>query len=793
MCIRLQLFPSMASTFLKRLVLGCHVLCLTQHAQSIHLPRSYDTVWTTQSTNASGSMPVGGGDVGLNLWAESGEVLFYIAKSGAFDENNSLLKLGRVRLSFTPNPFAPNASVFEQRLNINDGYVTIKGDHSTEVRLWVDVDTSAIHTEVTSSVPLNLTAGFESWRTQGHQMVSGEQQQTSWGVNDVPQLPLPYQHPDRVSYASGGVLSYHHNVETPLFNFQVTQQNLTSIDPDSLWNPMRNNTFGAFMTSPQLKPGSITNGTYLNTSFISYNLASTAPSKSFQLYIATGQVQTAKVENWITGLMNNASLSQTASQADTIDWWHSFWDRSYIVINPDAPPTDPGFQVGKNYHYFRYMMACNAKGQYPTRFNGGLFTFDPVLVSGGRGFTPDYRKWSGGTFTTQNQRLLYWPLLKSGDFDIMTQQFDFYNNISPTSRKLGQLYFGLDVGLTSEQIDNTGLPNVYEYNANAYSDGSQRTSLYPEGIVFNDWLSWLNDAANEFADMILQANLYGGIDVAPWISFIEYQLAWFDEYYQQRNGLDENGTLIIYPSSGAETYKLALNPASTVSGLRKTISDLLQTSPGLVKGNTSYYEGYFSRVPTTPMQPCPGASADLVCIAPAMNYSFAMNDEPTAMYSVFPWGEYGLGQPTNLSYAMHTYFNDTESADYHGTYGWRQDQIWFARMGLTDLAANNTISRFSDSTTFRFPTFKGPNYDWPPDLNHYGSASIGLQEMLMQTFARNNTQIRLLPAWPSEWTGYFKLLAPFQTTVSANITGPSVSNLKVTPASREADIVYGSE
>ncbi|KAK1967055.1 hypothetical protein LY78DRAFT_607389 [Colletotrichum sublineola] len=781
----------MASTILKRLVLGCQVLCWVQGTQSIQLPSSYDTVWTTQSANASGSMPVGGGDVGLNLWVESGEVLFYIAKSGAFDENNSLLKLGRVRLSFNPNPFAANASRFEQRLNINDGYATIKGDHSTEIKIWVDMDTSAIHTEVTSAVPLNLTAGFESWRTQGHQMVANEQQQTSWGVNAVPQLPLPYQRPDTISHASGGVLSYHHNIESPLFDFQVNQQNLTSIDPDSLFNPMRDNTFGVFMMSPQLKPDSITNGTYINTSFTSYNLASSSPSTSFQLSIATGQAQTTNVEEWISGLVNDASLSQTANQADTIDWWHSFWDRSYIIINPDAPATDPGFQVGKNYQYFRYMMACNAKGKYPTRFNGGLFTFDPILVRGQESFTPDYRKWSGGTFTAQNQRLLYWPLLKSGDFDIMAQQFNFYSNISPTSRKLGQLYFGLDVGLTSEQIDNTGLPNVYEYDANAY-DGATRTSLYPEGILFNDWLSWLSDAANEFADMVLQANLHGGVDVAPWISFIEYQLAWFDEYYQQRNGLEENGTLIIYPASGAETYKLALNPASTVTGLRKTIRDLLQVAPSLVKGNTSYYESYFARVPETPMHPCPGAE-DLVCIAPATNYSFTMNNEPTAMYSVFPWGEYGLGQPTNLSYAMHTYFNDSQSASYNGTYGWRQDQIWFARMGLTDRAASNTIDRFADSTAYRFPTFKGPNYDWSPDMNHYGSASIGLQEMLMQTFAKNNTQIRLLPAWPSEWTGYFKLLAPFQTTVAANITGSSVSDLKVTPASREADIVYGTE
>ena len=31
--------------------------------------------------------------------------------------------------------------------------------------------------------------------------------------------------------------------------------------------------------------------------------------------------------------------------------------------------------------------------------------------------------------TAQNQRLVYWPMLKSGDFDMMPSQFDFYNRM----------------------------------------------------------------------------------------------------------------------------------------------------------------------------------------------------------------------------------------------------------------------------------------------------------------------------------------------------------------------------
>jgi Domain of unknown function (DUF5703) len=36
---------------------------------------SYNIVWNSQSKNASESMPCGGGDIGMNVWVEKGELL----------------------------------------------------------------------------------------------------------------------------------------------------------------------------------------------------------------------------------------------------------------------------------------------------------------------------------------------------------------------------------------------------------------------------------------------------------------------------------------------------------------------------------------------------------------------------------------------------------------------------------------------------------------------------------------------------------------------------------------------
>ncbi|KEY70712.1 hypothetical protein S7711_09880 [Stachybotrys chartarum IBT 7711] len=291
--------------------------------------------------------------------------------------------------------------------------------------------------------------------------------------------------------------------------------------------------------------------------------------------------------------------------------------------------------------------------------------------------------------------------------------------------------------------------------------------------------------------MILLANLYSGFDVKPYLPFIENQLAWFDQFYQKQlsstdvfplNGLDGDEKLVLYPAAGAETYMNAYNPSSTISGLRKVIRDLLEVGEFEVE-DRNYYEGFLNRIPATPLRTQQGHTT----ISPALAYSRIRNSETTQLYPVFPWGEYGLGLP-NLTVALDTWTYDTETQGFKQNYGWKQGNIWLARMGVTDEAAKMTEERFADSTQFRFPTFKGPHFDWVPDMNHYGSSAIGLREQLMQTTAGDS--IRLLGAWPDRWSARFKLWAPGDTTVAGVVEAGEVSDLVVQPESRLGDIVY---
>jgi alpha-L-fucosidase 2 len=92
-------------------------------------------------------MPVGNGDLALNVWTEqSGDIVLLLAKSDAWSENGQLLKLGRVRVKLTPNPFAAPASV-TQTLKLESGEIQIQAGKSVAL-LWVDANRPVVHLEI---------------------------------------------------------------------------------------------------------------------------------------------------------------------------------------------------------------------------------------------------------------------------------------------------------------------------------------------------------------------------------------------------------------------------------------------------------------------------------------------------------------------------------------------------------------------------------------------------------------------------------------------------------------------
>jgi len=134
---------------------------------------SCNVVWTTPSADSSGSMPLGNGDLGANVWVEAnGDLLAYLSKTDAWDATGRLLKLGRLRVHLDPNPFAAGRP-FRQTLRLRQGEILIEAAPVT-VRVWADAHAPVLRVEAASEQPLSVTVGLEVWRTAPRTLTGGE-------------------------------------------------------------------------------------------------------------------------------------------------------------------------------------------------------------------------------------------------------------------------------------------------------------------------------------------------------------------------------------------------------------------------------------------------------------------------------------------------------------------------------------------------------------------------------------------------------------------------------------------
>lgn len=730
-----------------------------------------NVVWTTQSNNSAESMPVGGGDIGLNLWVENGEVYLYIARSGTFDENNTLLKLGRIKLQFSPNPFA--GQTFKQELILKDGYASISGANGkikSEIKVWVDVFKPVIHIDIQSNAKITTTANYESWRFEDRVTTGKENNQNSykWAPQGVVKTLK-----DEIAFKDGGVQFYHQNQSQTVFDVTVKQQSLSEYQT-ALYNPLKNLIFGGIMTGKNMVAAGNDAGTYLSTPFQGWKLKSKTPATSEHLTIALNTSTTSAVATWEKEL--NSTLHHAKNdQQNSIKWWNDYWNKSFIYIQAKDEAAN---QTGRNYQLFRYMLGCNAFGKYPTKFNGGLFTFDPQLTDSALKYTPDFRNWGGGTHTAQNQRLVYWPMLKTGDFDMMAPQFDFYLGLVRNAEIRTQAAWGHKGASFTEQLENFGLPNPAEY-------GWKRPADFNKGMEYNAWLEYEWDTVLEFCMMILETERYDKRNIEKYLPLIESSLTFFKEHYtylaKQRGAkaLDGEGHLVLYPGSGAETYKMAYNATSTIAALKTVLQRLIE-SPSLPENKRSEWAAMLKTIPEISFR----SFQEHTTIAPAKTWERINNTESPQLYPVYPWGIYGIGKP-GLDTAINTFKYDTDVLKFRSHIGWKQDNIFAARLGLTDEAARLTTLKLKDSGR-RFPAFWGPGFDWTPDHNWGGTGMIGLQEMLMQS---DGKKIYLFPAWPADWNVHFKLYAPYQTTVEGTLKAGKLIDLKVLPESRKKDII----
>ena len=741
-----------------------------------HLLDNDNVVWTSPSKDYNGSMPIGNGELAANVWVEpTGDLIFYLAKSDAWTGGGpdpELVKLGRVRVRLD-KPLFQAGSEFRQALDLKTGSITIDASvvgQKRSVRFWIDANRPVVHVDIQSSVACTAEIALESWRAEGKWLHGGAQKDVI--------LPSDGQ----------SVRWYQRNVHS-VFADSFKGQHLGEI-VGQFHDPLMNRTFGGLMTGEGLK------------SKDKQTLVTSEPARTIHVSIHALTAQTATPEEWLAQLNRQRQLAEAVSVEkawpDHVKWWQEFWQRSWVYVAPREDSiknaatslipsntltndSDDAFEVSRAYALQRWVQACAGRGNYPIKFNGSLFTVDGMDVHWkypeGQYCGPDYRRW-GGPYWFQNTRLIYWPMLASGDYDQMAPLFNMYRNMLPLLKERTRRYFGHDGVFFSETTQMWGLNRNCDF-------GKDNPDVYPTCA----YMKYYWDGGLELSSMLVAYYLNTGDEAfvkETLLPIADQVVIFYDQHYKRT----PEGKLHISPSQSLETWHTAEDPLPVIAGLRTVLTGLLELPESLTTGQQrERWRRLLGELKELPMAEDAGSK----WLNPAHVYSNKRNAENCELYAIFPYPIYGVGKP-GLEVGRETYARRANKR----TGGWQQDAIQAALLGLSDLAKTCLVQNVTTENLMgganekknrpdsRFPAFWGPNFDWIPDQCNGSVIEMALQQMLMQT---DGKKIHLLPAWPKDWNADFKLHAPYQTTVEGRVKNGELVDLKVTPESRRKDII----
>ena len=721
--------------------------------------KEYNVVWSSPSEDAYGSMPIGNGDIGLNIWAQTDGLLFYISKTDAWDSHCRLLKLGRVRVSLTPNPFT-NVP-YRQTLDLPNAEIRIetgKDQQRVDLRIWVDANHPVIHIEAEGASNFEIRVDLEVWRTSRREITDATEAEGAYTFHDNKKDPLIVE-PDTVVPGRKDRIVWYHRNERSVWELTMKSQFLDELIP-SLKDPLLHRTFGAAITGAGL------------VSAGDASLKSERPGRSFSIDIHPLTAQTDTPGTWLRQLdrhvKNVGHLSKANRLAAHRRWWTDFWNRSWIRVTTSLS----SFAVTQGYALQRFINACGGRGAQPVKFNGSIFTVDgwPGRRKQDGGIADaDYRQW-GGNYWFQNTRLIYWSMLSSGDFDLMHPFFKMFADALPIAKFRTRKYHGHDGAFYPEVIcfwgAFSGSPfGWYPTKKNFKKTDWKRFSLYMQGgielcAMMLDYFEHTQD--RDFA-------------IKTMLPLVEEIITFYDQHWER----DTEGRIRFDPACGLESWTEAVNPMPEVAGLHFILGRLLRLPHDLTTmDKRASWQHTLDDLPEIPTRICNGVKV----LSPGKEFHGYANSENVELYAVFPYRLFGVGKE-GLDLGQLTFANRFRQA----TGGWQQDAIQAALLGLpTDAGQAVEVNFLTKDRYSRFPAFWGPNFDYVPDQDHGCVAMTALQRMVMQTEGR---EILILPGWPHFWDVEFKLRAPYNTVVEGVYRSGKLESLKVTPNSRAKDVI----
>jgi hypothetical protein len=742
----------------------------------------YNVVWDTPSDNSFGSMPLGNGDIGLNVWYEkNGDLLFYISKVDAFDSGHKLRKLGRIRIKTEP---AIPVDHFKQTLSLKDASVLIESGDAV-FKVWVDANHPVIRVEGSSKTERAITVKMETIRPF---LNAGEQlpEEGTFGI-------IFNKPDDRLAWC------YRNQSSEWIRNLQI--QNTPEMVSQAK-DPLLHRTSGCLLQVNGFAKESPT------------TLKSKGTTAAFDCSIKVLSTQSESLETWLSEI----SQSVVSNWKSHCDYWKSFWNRSYIhisscgegVVNMDQcrytqfaqgskayeghkeiDANKNARQLSERYAIERFCEAAAGRGTVPPPYNGSIFTMDtPAGVAGfytpvEKSASPDERDWSHLPFMWQNTRHPYWTMAARGDYDALRPGMQFVRDGLEVCRDRCKKYFGHEGAFIMEAS--------WWYNVGVYSMDD-----VPDHLRYHMLASLeLPAIMCEYYEHTGERDFLEQVLLPCAEEFVKY----YKFHFPKR---DADGKMLMEGVGCAETYQGVTNPCTEIGGLRYLLTKLL--SFDISDRQRKEWTDLLDAMPQMPLRRIYGM--DLLAVGEVYDPGRVICESPE-LYSIYPFRQVWLGEPQLLQNARQSFHVRTTSLD--GTVdsesvetgGWQVTSVQAAYLGLAREAARLATINFNDDFIHwtdnvdpdapfpqrprpRFPVFWERKMDYTPDNDHGATSVNVLQSMLLQS---DGKKIFLLPAFPENWDVKFKLRATFNTTVECEYRDGKVQSLKVSPESRRADIV----
>ena len=758
------------------------MVCITSFAQKANDISKYNLVWDTPGTDSFGSMPLGNGDIGVNVWVEkSGDLLFYISKVDAFDSGHLLPKLGRIRIKTEP---ALPVEKFKQTLNLIDASILVEAD-DVQFRIWVDANQPLIRVEGKSKTPRISTISLESLRPLTSSRDTLPQTGTV-GVNFKDQE-------NRLAWC------YRNMSSKWAVNFK--SQNTPEMVAKTK-DPILHRTSGCLLQAKGFVRDDST------------TLKSKNKLTSFDCSITVNSNQPETLPSWLAEISQPVHSDWKAHCA----YWKAFWDRSYIHIlsggkgkfnldqcrftqfaqgskayegHKEIDAKQNIAQINQRYALERFCEAAAGRGAAPAPYNGSIFTMDmPAGVKGFRNtlekpVSPDGRDWAILSFMWQNTRHPYWSMSVRGDYDAIRPGMQFVRDGLDINRDRCKKIFGHDGAFIMEASwwYNVGVFNWEKVPAHLRYHQLATVEL---PAIMCEYYEHTHD--KKFLEEIL-------------IPCADEYLKFYEIHFPRR---DAHGIMQMEGVGCVETYQGVTNPCTEMGGMKYVLNKLLSFDVDEV--HKQRWSNLLKAMPAVPLRRIFGL--DLLAVGEKYDPGRVLCESPE-LYSVYPFRQAWIGTPDLLAIARQSFHLRTTSID--GTIddqatetgGWQSAPVQAAYLGLARESARLTSINFNDQfinwhdnldpnapwpnrPRARFPAFWETKMDGTPDNDHGANSENALQSMLLQS---DGKKIFLLPAWPENWDVTFKLKAAGNTTVECEYKNGKVQKLLVTPESRLMDIM----